>query len=180
MPEAMKAEFAMSNTNKDAEALGGLLFILFLVGVAVVAMAILLAVGAILIIGWYVTYLLIRLLDDIYEGQLVAEHSGVVLLLSSGLWAGIAWLLISPQWLYVLADIWPNIIDYQVVIPLTGAALGLTWALLVVFFMETQTTNDLLDSSGMYQFSEHDLYNEEPSALDLLTDAVLLGTDEDG
>ena len=65
------------------------------------------------------------------------------------------------------------------IIPLTGGALGLTWAMLVLFFNEQQASVDPLDLSGMYRFTEDELRGEEPTAIDLLTDAVLLGTDGD-
>ena len=169
----------MSNNNDAAGVIAGILMVLFLLYLAVAAIVVLLAIGALLIVGWYITHLLIRLLDEASEGALVAEHGGLLLFLCGGLWSGVAWLFIRPHWLYALTDIWPNIVHYPVIIPLTGGALGLTWAMLVIFFNEQQAAVDPLDLSGMYRFTEDELRGEEPTAIDLLTDAVLLGTDGD-
>lgn len=169
----------MSNNHDVAAVLAGALFTLFLLYLAFLAIVALLAIGALFIIGWYLTHLLVRVLNEVSDGQLVAEHGGLVLLLAGGLWSGVAWIVIRPHWLYALTDLWPEIVTYPAVIPLTGAVLGLTWAMLVVFGAQQQATAAPLDLSGMYRFAEDDLRAREPSAIDLLTDAVLLGTDGD-
>lgn len=169
----------MSHNNDAAAVLTGILISLFLIYLAIIAIVVLLATIAIFIIGWYLTYLLIRLLDELSDGELLAEHGGLLLVVSASLWAGIVWVVIRPEWLIPLTDIWPAIMNYPVIIPLTGAVLGLTWAMLVLFTNDSQVPGDILDQAGMYHFSETALVQGEPSALDRLTDSILLGTDVD-
>lgn len=169
----------MSHNNDGAAILTGIVISLVLLYLAIVAIVVLLATMALFIIGWYITYLLIHLFDEISDEQLIAEHGGLLLLLSAGLWAGVAWLLIRPHWLAALTDIWPGVTQYPGVIPLTGVVLGLAWAMLVLFAHDTQAKVDLLDISGMYHFSETELHRKEPDVIDRLTDSILLGTDVD-
>lgn len=169
----------MSHNNDVAAVITSILIGLFLLYLAIVALVVLLATVAVFIIGWYLTYLVFRLLDEVSEGQLQTAHSGLFLALSAILWSGVAWVVIRPEWLSPLTDIWPAIMKYPVIIPLIGAALGLTWAMLVLFTDDHQAPADILDSAGMYHLSETALIQGEPSALDRLTDSILLGTDVD-
>lgn len=169
----------MSHNNDGTAVITGIVIILVLLYLAIVAIVVLLATVALFIIGWYLTYLLIHLLDEISDQQLVTEHGGLLLLLSAGLWAGVAWIVIRPHWLAALTNLWPAVTQYPVVIPLTGAILGLAWAMLALFTPDTQAKDDPLDISGMYHFSESELHQKEPDVIDRLTDSILLGTDVD-
>lgn len=169
----------MSHNNDAAAVLTGIVISLFLLYLAIVAIVVLLAAIALFVIGWYLTYLFIRLLDEVSERQFSAEHGGLLLLLSAGVWASVAWIFIPPHWLAVLTDIWPAIGRYPAVIPLIGAVFGLAWAMLVLFTHDSQMGGDALDLAGMYHFSETELLQGELDALQRLTDGILLGTDVD-
>ncbi|MEZ4706783.1 MAG: hypothetical protein R3A44_06240 [Caldilineaceae bacterium] len=137
-----------------------------------------LATAALLIIGWYLTHLLLTSLDRSVEGGLISEHGGLLLILSGGIWALVGWQLMPVQMIQTLLSIFPGLYQYPYFPAIIGGALGLCWGMLVLFIAD-QDEATLLDVSGMYSLSESELVAGEGETFDLLTDSVILGTDVD-
>lgn len=165
--------------DKAVEKMMWVMFVLLLLYAIIVASVILIATIALFIIGWYLTHLLIVGLDDATEGNLAAEHGGLLLIISGFLWAGLAWLLVPAYWLHVLAGIIPAIAGYPYLAPTVGGILGLTWGALVLFVADREAEADLLNASGMYTLTDKGLQAGEPDMIDRLTEGVMLGTDVD-
>lgn len=171
----------MPNHNDPAATLVGLVLMMALAYLAVIGAIIIIATLAVLVIGWYLTHLLITWLNQVSEGQLLAEHGGLMLILAGGLWAVAAWMLVPQKWVNAVTVTWPWLYHYPYIIPLIGGILGLAWSMLVLFVAEQDEEVSPLDVGGMYSLGEHELLTRDaassPETIDLLTDSVILGTD---
>lgn len=171
----------MSNHNDPAATLITLVLVMALAYLAVIGAIIIIATLAVLVIGWYLTHLLFAWLNQISEGQLLAEHGGLLLILSGGLWAFVAWVLVPQAWINTITMTLPWLYRYPYLAPIIGGILGLAWSMLVLFVAEQDEEVSPLDVAGMYSLGEHELLTQDaannPDTIDLLTDSVILGTD---
>ncbi|MEM7133412.1 MAG: hypothetical protein AAF702_44360 [Chloroflexota bacterium] len=155
-------------------------FMFALIYLAIIAVVLVTALLAALVIGWYLSYILLKGLDTALEETLFTEYSGLVPLIAAIFWAAIATIVIPQQWVYSLGDIWPALIHYPQITPMIGGVLGLCWGGLVLY-SEWQSDDEVdpLDLSGMYQLGQQDIISPDEEMQSLLADSVVLGADDD-
>jgi hypothetical protein len=163
-------------SSDPAEALVGLILLFGLLYLLIMLGVLLLTTAALLLIGWYLTLLLVTNLDRATDGRLLSDHSALVLILSGGVWT-IAAFLIPAHWLLALHELWPGMEHYPYLVPTVGGMIGLSLGLLVLFATGSNDNADVLDLSGMYSIAEPDLLAGDTDATGLLTDGILLGQD---
>ncbi len=167
----------MSNNRGDpTAAIAGVVLLLVFIYLLFVIGVIILASMAVFVIGWYLTHLVISAADRASGGQLLAEHSGLLLILSSAAWALLIWLLTPQAWVLAVATVWPAA-GSPFLTPIVGAILGLAWGLLVTFSPDQDPEPHALDLSGMYSITDSEWTGDGADVDQLLAEGIILGLD---
>ena len=168
-----------SYENDPTAALVSLAILISLCSLVFVLAVSLITLVAVYLLGWGLTYGLIRAVDWLTDNKL-SDNEFVVLVLAPIFWASVVWGLLPDTWVYLLASsfAWPLEKTWLILV-ITGGVLGLNWGFLSLLLLDDDRQGaDTLDMTGMLPLSEG-RYNlgQDDLPLDLLQEGVLIGED---